>query len=582
MNHRQTTTLWSTLIVEEFVRHGITLFCISPGSRSTPLTIAAARHAKTECIMFPDERAGGFFALGYAKSTGKPAVLVCTSGTAVANYYPAVVEASSDNRPMLLLTADRPFELIDAEANQTIRQPGIFGAYTRWNVQLPEPSTAIPARSLLSTIDHAVASSMGEVPGPVHINAPFREPLEPVELPGEDPWLLQLEAWRKNSAPLCISSQPDRLPPEDSVQRVRKLLERSSSTFILAGQLDSPEEAEAVLELAKGIGAPIYADISSQIRFHPEYLPLQHLMLSEEFMDRFRPDTVIHFGGKIVGKLPGVAIRRWKPEHVVVVKNHPKRFDPDHNVTMSIQSAPGAFARALANRTRAGVSHALALEAVCRETRMEIDRLCSPDAPVTEISAASILSGKLPRKSALFLANSMPVRDMDNYAANLNDSRPLTGVNRGASGIDGNIATAAGFARGLRQPVTLLIGDLSFLHDLNSLTLLRDLRHPLRIIVNNNNGGGIFSFLPIAGQTDVFETHFGTPQHFCIRSAAETFGLAYDNPSTNAGFASSYADLCRSGQPGIIEITGSRANNLAEHRRLNARIRTIVDRHLCG
>jgi len=582
MNHRQTTTLWSALIVEELVRHGITLFCISPGSRSTPLTVAAARHAKTECIMFPDERAGGFFALGYAKSTGKPAVLVCTSGTAVANYYPAVVEASSDNRPMLLLTADRPFELIDVEANQTIRQPGIFGGYTRWNVQLPEPSTAIPARSLLSTIDQAVTSSVGCLPGPVHINAPFREPLEPADPAGEDPWLLQIEAWRKNADPLCASIAPVRLPSENAVQRVGEILRRSASVFLTAGKLDCPQEAEAVLKLARSIGAPLYADISSQLRFHPQYLPLQHLMLSEHFTDRFRPDTVLHFGGKIVGKLPAAAIRSWNPTQVIVVKDHPKRFNPDHNVTLSIQSDPGAFARALVNQTRTDRTHALPLEAICRETREEIDRHCSADAPVTEISAARILSEKLPRTNALFLANSMPVRDMDSYAANRDDCRPLTGINRGASGIDGNIATAAGFAHGLRQPVTLLIGDLSFLHDLNSLTLLRNLRHPLQIIVINNNGGGIFSFLPIADQEDVFETHFGTPQHFSIRSAAETFGLAYDNPSTNAGFASSYADLCRSGHTGIIEIAGSRKDNLTEHRRLNARLRAIVDRHLCG
>ncbi len=582
MNHQQITTLWSSLIIEELVRHDIRRFCISPGSRSTPLTVAAARHPETECTIFPDERAAGFFALGYAKGAQRPAVLICTSGTAVANYYPAVVEASLDNRPMLILTADRPFELQETEANQTIRQAGIFGGYSRWNFQLPEPSEAVPAEALLSAVDHAVARSTGSDPGPVHLNAPFREPLDPATPPGDESWTRTLGAWKTSRTPLGRKDGGERPASPEAVERAGALLARASSVFLVAGSLDRREDAEAVLELSKTLGAPLYADITSRLRFHPLYRPLQHLMLSELFTASFRPDTVLHFGGKLVGKLPGAAMRQWRPEHVLVIRNRSSRYNPDHNVTLSLQEPPGAFARALAESPIQTRSTPLPVEAVCRETGELIGKHCAPGAAATEISTAHLLSKHLPEGHGLFLANSMPVRDMDVYAASRSGSLPPTGTNRGASGIDGNIATAAGFAEGMRKPVTLLIGDLSFLHDLNSLTLLRSLEQPLQIVVINNNGGGIFSFLPISAQQDIFETHFGTPQNVNLRHAAETFGLPYRNPSTNVEFIECHAESCRSGLPGIIEISGSRKDNLLEHRALNAAIGTIVDRHLCG
>ena len=178
MSGLEITSLWSSIVIEELIRQGAEFFCISPGSRSTPLTVAVARNPKARWKMFADERSAGFFALGYGRATGKPAVLICTSGTAVANYFPAVVEASMDFQPMLILSADRPFELLECGANQTIRQEGMFGSYTRWNMQLPLPSREVPLKALLSTIAYAVAKTVGSPAGPVHLNQPFREPLE--------------------------------------------------------------------------------------------------------------------------------------------------------------------------------------------------------------------------------------------------------------------------------------------------------------------------------------------------------------------------------------------------------------------
>ena len=581
MTNNQITSLWSTLIVEELVRQGIRRFCISPGSRSTPLTAAAARNSETVCNVFPDERAAAFFALGFARGAKKPAVLICTSGTAVANYFPAVVEASLDNQPMLVLSADRPFELLETGANQTIRQKGIFGNYIRWDMELPEPSEETPARALLSTIDHAVRKSLGPLPGPVHLNLPFRKPFDPVDIPDNSSWSRALDSWREKQEPLNSFAASGTKTNRRAVVAVKEILENASRPLIVAGQLDSPGAARDVLELAGTLNAPLYADISSQLRMHKEHQPLHPMLLSERFTSLFKPDTVLHFGGKLVGKNLPSAIRTWAPEHFIVIKSLPGRYSPDHNVTLQVEADPGDFASNLASAISTTHGNNLSLHVLSSGIERELDDHCSPENPLTEISTARLVSGIVPEDQALFLANSMPIRDMDMYAAlRKNNTLPLCGMNRGASGIDGNISTAAGFAQGLGTPVTLVIGDLSFLHDLNSLTLLRNLEYPLHIVVINNNGGGIFSFLPIANQTDIFETNFGTPQDYSIRSAAETFGIAWNNPSTNGSFVECYADRCRSAVSGIIEITSSREKNLAEHRRLNAKLGKIIDRNL--
>ncbi|MCG8343523.1 MAG: 2-succinyl-5-enolpyruvyl-6-hydroxy-3-cyclohexene-1-carboxylic-acid synthase [Chlorobiales bacterium] len=581
MNNREITTVWSTMIVEEVVRHGIRRFCISPGSRSTPLTAAAARNPDTECSVFPDERAAAFFALGHARSAGKPAALICTSGTAVANYFPAVVEASLDNQPMLVLSADRPFELLDTGANQTIRQQGIFRGYTRWNIELPEPSEQIPAAALLSTIDHAVRQSLGTPPGPVHLNLPFREPSDPVDIPSDCAWTHSLDLWKKGHEPLNRFALGKKTADTTTFNHVHELLTKASSPLLVAGHLDRQADAEAVLTLAVELQIPLYADISSKLRMYSGNEMLQPLFQSERFTSRFSPDLVIHFGGKIVGKQLPAAIKHWAPKNFIVIKNHPSRYNPDHNVTLQIEASPEDFAAKLVSQIDRTSHCDLPLRTVSSAIEKELDDYCSPDKQLTEISTARIVSKTVPQSHGLFLANSMPIRDMDSYTALRNSNAvPQCGMNRGASGIDGNIATAAGFAQGLGAPVTLVIGDISFLHDLNSLTLLRTMKRPLHIVVINNNGGGIFSFLPIAEQKDIFETHFGTPQSYSIRSAAETFGLAYHNPSTNREFRECYLERCGSNTSGIIEITCTREENLVEHRNLNARLRELIDRHL--
>ncbi|NMW20163.1 MAG: 2-succinyl-5-enolpyruvyl-6-hydroxy-3-cyclohexene-1-carboxylic-acid synthase [Chlorobiaceae bacterium] len=581
MNSREITSLWSSIVIEELIRQGAEFFCISPGSRSTPLTVAIARNPKARWKMFVDERSAAFFALGYGRATARPAVLICTSGTAVANYFPAVVEASMDFQPMLILSADRPFELLECGANQTIRQENMFGSYTRWNMQLPLPSREVPLKALLSTIAYAVAKTAGSPAGPVHLNQPFREPLEP-EIPDlNDTWLEHHQEWLKTGKPSGLSVFPEKHPDTTTVAMLRKALSAAKQPLIIAGSMHSAEEAEAVMELALDLQVPLYADFSSGMRLKSGILPWQLAFQLPTFIRQFRPDIVLHFGGHIIEKHPASALREWKPEHYIVIRPHANRFSPDHNVTLSIEASLALTSASLkGSRTTLSGMNMERTQEFFRLAGEEIDAETLSLQPVTEISAARLTSRLITEQQLLFVSNSMPVRDIDNYGVTSHQNGITCGLNRGVSGIDGILSTTSGFAAGHNKPATLLIGDIAFLHDINALSLLGNLSVPLQIIVLNNNGGGIFSFLPVSGYSDVFETHFATPQNYSIHSAAQTFGVDYACPQTNGEFIEIYTAASRSNRSIVIEIKGSRQENLQQHRALQGRINALAEEHL--
>ena len=578
MNNRQISTLWSSIMVEELIRQGAGFFCISPGSRSTPLTIAIAKNPKARWKIFVDERSAGFFALGYGRATGKPAVLVCTSGTAVVNYFPAVVEASTDFQPMLILSADRPFELLDCGANQTIRQENIFGNYTRWSMQLPAPSKDTPLKALFSTVAYAVAKSVGESAGPVHLNQPFREPFEPATPDLKDPWVTPLHHWLENGKPFSSSIVPEKVPDAGTITILRQLLAEAEQPMIIAGSMTSSTDAMAVSELANDLNIPLYADFSSGLRMVASVQPWQLLLQSPEFRKSFKADLVLHFGGNVIEKHPSSALKEWQPEHYIVVKPQPNRFSPDHNVTCRLEASIALTAGMLKGcRATPPKLDINTTDRFFKAVSEEIQTELLPEKPVTDISAARLVSQLVTEQQVLFVSNSMPVRDIDNYASSSHAGGIPTAINRGVSGIDGIISTTAGFANGHQKSATLMIGDIAFLHDLNALSLLGTLPVPLQIIVLNNNGGAIFSFLPVAECQDVFETHFATPQNYSIRLAAETFGLDYACPQTNREFSEVYSAACGSPRSIVIEVKSSRAENVFQHRALRGRIMGIAD-----
>jgi len=563
-------TLWGRLLVEELARCGVAFVCISSGSRSTPLTAAVARSGRIASAIWLDERGAAFHALGRARASGRPAALICTSGTAVANYLPAVIEASQDGVPLVIVTADRPPELLDAGANQAIRQPGIFGDYLRWSFTLPAPDADITGRLVLSTVDQALHRALGPPAGPVHINCMFREPLEPA---GEEPWPDDIPLrWREGSRPLTVYARPETVPDARSLERIAAIVATARRGLVVIGSLPKERDREAAAALTEKLGWPVATDIRSGLRLGPgpaNRVPyLDQILLSPQVRSSFTPDVVLQLGGQPISKRLAQALAALPDATVISVREHPFRDDPEHRAASRVQSDIGRFCELLARQVDPGATTAAgAWGTRLREFSERADASIATfvaAAPFGEIAAARIVSREIPAGHGLFLGNSMPIRDMEMFAGTSGPRAPVA-ANRGTSGIDGIVSTAAGFACGLGRPATLMIGDLSLLHDLTALLQLRALPHPLIIVVLNNRGGGIFHFLPIARQPDLLDPWLTAPHDVDFAALQGLFGIACHRPGTAAEFAAVYREACASGFPAIIEVRTDRAANFTAH-----------------
>lgn len=573
------THFFAHLIVDELVRSGVDTFFVAPGSRSTPLTTAVAQHPRARPVVHVDERGTAFAALGYGRATGCPAAWITTSGTAVANGMPAVVEAATDGVPMLCLTADRPPELRGSGANQTIDQVKIFGDYARHFVDLPPPSSGMPPEALLCVVDEAVHRARRVPPGPVHLNCMFRKPLDPVPS-GEGPFdPPALNRWVGSNAPYTTRPVPAPQVPDADVEALAERLAAERRGLVVAGRLDTDADRDAVRALAQRLGWPLVADVTSGLRLGPvgEAVRAVHvhaLLKSDRFRADHAPDAVLHLGGRTLSKQLRLFLRETRPQTFAVVRPDPSRIDPDHVVTHHVESDVAAFGAALLDRlpkeppaspswTESWRQASAAAGAAIREG---IDAVSDETGMLVEPAVAHLVARDVPPDHALVLASSMPVRDVQRYAPGAGEAVPVF-ANRGASGIDGTFATAAGVAIGRDAPATLLIGDLASLHDLSSLALLR--HAPVVAVVVNNEGGGIFHFLPIAEHDEVFEDFFATPHPASFSSAAGVYDLAYHRAATAAELSEAYAETCRSGASALIEVRTDRHENPGVHDRLD-------------
>lgn len=565
--------LWATLIVEELVRSGIDYFCVAPGSRSSPLTSAIALNKNAKTIVHFDERGLAFHALGVVSATQKPVALVCTSGTAVANFLPAVIEASKKKLPLVILTADRPPELQKSGADQTIEQAGIFGKFVKWQFDMPCPGEEIKPAFVLTTVDQAVFQSKAQTPAPVHLNCMFREPLAPV---GEDKdfskYLIGLEKWFSSAEPYTAYALP-KTSIEFLDSKVLKSIKEIKNGLIAVGKLSSPQAREQVLKLSQKLNWPIFPDITSGLRLgvgqkNNVVAYYSQILASEKSAQGLKFDGVIHLGGRMTSKRYYQFIEKAKPKHYVTVLAHSLRNDPLHAVTLRVQCPVDDFCKYLdkniaARKPGAQLRQLKKLNVSAQKT---IDGFVSRLKDISEITVAREISRHITKESGLFLASSMPIRDMDMFATSFGNS-VIIGSNRGASGIDGTIASAIGFAKGLNKPVTLVIGDLAALYDLNSLVMTSCLKTPFTVVIINNNGGGIFNFLPIAKRKDIFEKYFGTPHNLSFESAAKMFGLRYA-PAHSGNFVNLYKKAQNSKDVSIIEVKTNRERNYLEHVKL--------------
>ena len=570
--------LWAALLVEELVRQGVGLFVVCPGSRSTPLAVAVAENPRAEALVHWDERAAAFVALGWGRATGRPAAVITTSGTAVANLLPAAVEADAAGVPLLLLTADRPPELRETGANQTVRQPPAFQDVARWTLDWPVPTADVPARWVLSTAAHAVHRAR-QPPGPVHLNLPFREPLAAVP-DGTDaaaylgeigPWVGGREAFTSAAALDRFHEHVDADELDPDVVLAVASAERG---LVVAGPMDEPH---AAVRLASALGWPLLPDVCSGLRLGaPEgVIAYADLALASRQLAGVGPDAVVHLGGRLTSKRLSRYLAAARPATYVRVDGAPGRIDPDALVTHRVLAPAAQGAAALEGaggtaspdwlRRWAGASDAAggALADLGGEP-----------------GAARSVSAWVPDGWSVVVAASMPVRDLEAFGAADGAPAPVV-ANRGASGIDGTVATAAGVARGTGQGVALLIGDLALLHDQTSLALLRS-GPPVVVVVVNNDGGGIFHRLPIADgpgalAPDTFERMFGTPHGLGFRHAAAQNGLAYHAPDTMPAFDAALDAARQSGASAVIEVQTDRAEQAELRRHIEAAAGRAVD-----
>ncbi len=578
MNH-----LWGRLIVAELVRNGIFEFCLSPGSRSTPLAVAAAERDDIHATVHFDERGSAFRALGIAKATGRPAVLICTSGTAVANYYPAIIEAGQSATPLIILSADRPAELRECGASQTINQVAMFGSYLRLSFDLLPPDEQIKPEFVLSTIDQVVYRSLNTPAGPVHLNCQFREPLAPLGAEQDySKYIESIRDWASRSSPYTTNLNADRTVSDSNIKPLIDAVQSSKRGVMIAGTLPAYLDVTPIVKLAEQWQWPLIADISSGTRFtgcensavicHSD-LYLRH----EHTRTQISPDVVLQFGTSAISKSV-MQYAATASTHYIVVADRSDRVDPLHRLTCQISADPCALAKQLAAESAIPVSDLLKNFSRYDEVAQQCLKAMSTTGE-QELSELQIV-GEVFRLSAasrgMFLATSMPIREADSVARQ-SDTRLFVAANRGVNGIDGTIASAVGFADGLGMPVTLLIGDIASLHDLNSLALLRQSHLPVIIVILNNDGGGIFSLLPVASIPQHFEKFFATPHGCDFRNAAEMFGLKYHNPASLKDFTTVYRHAMKSKKSALIEVHTSRVANARQHQLLWEAVRDKIE-----
>ena len=548
----------ATVVVDELVRNGMRHACLGPGSRSTPMALAL--HARTEinlhvCI---DERSAGFAALGLAKVTGVPAAVLTTSGTATANLYPAVIEASHAHVALLVLTADRPPELRDTGAGQTIDQVKMYGDAVRWFLEVGVPEARPDSVSYWRSVAcRAFAASRWPAAGPVHLNLAFRNPLVPE--PDEAGFPFPLDG-RPNALPWTVETHSPLFAADEDLQRLRAEVEGTQRGLIAVGT--GCHNAGPLLETARKAGWPVLAEATSNVRIGPPAITTSEALLRQPgFAAAYRPDLVLRVGN--LGTSPSLAT--LLDASVRQISIEPAAWlDPNRSLSWILRADPGyLFERLAADlKTRPRSAWLGGWLAAEDRARGVIDELLDGHG-ITEPRIARDVAGCLPHGSLLYVASSMPIRDLDWFMR----ARPGLEIlaNRGANGIDGFVSSTLGAGLAHSGPVVGLCGDLSFLHDQNGLLLASDRSVDAVFVVVNNNGGGIFSFLPQAGRAG-FERLFGTPHDLELSRVAAGYGCGYQLADDPSEIAPSVLRAIQHGGLQVVEARTDREASVIFHR----------------
>ena len=566
IDFRNVNTLWASVLVETLSNCGVTMAIICPGSRSTPLTVAFANHPQIEAIPILDERSAAFFALGKSKQTGFPTVLVCTSGTAGANFYPAVIEAKESRVPLIVMTADRPPELRHCHAGQTIDQVKLYGNIPNWQCELALPEADIAMlRYLRQNMVQAWERSLFPNPGVVHLNLSFREPLAPItqsELTQFATTFPPPDFFAKISFPSLINNHCYSLPWQEWQKK---------PGIILAG-LAQPQDplayCQAIAKLSKLFSFPVLGEALSPIRNYSSFNPYlistyDSILRQEQTSAEMMPEIVIQIGElptskKLRNWLNSSAIERW------IIEPKIGNFDPLHGKTIHVHSSVEQIVNALENDLASNLENCPQSE-FCQQwlkreksTRSDLDRTLESLKVMYEGKIPWLLSHQLPPKTPIFIANSMSVRNAE-YFWQPNNLETVPYFSRGANGIDGTLSSALGVVHGAKG--ILLTGDLALLHDSNGFLIKPKFKGHLTIILVNNNGGGIFGMLPIA-EFDSFEEYFATPQAVNFAQLCTAHNVEHQQVDSWQHLAELVSDLPSTGIR-VLEISCDRTHDTA-------------------
>jgi 2-succinyl-5-enolpyruvyl-6-hydroxy-3-cyclohexene-1-carboxylate synthase len=572
-------TALASAFVEELARCGLRHAVISPGSRSTPLAVALWRQPEIDVTVIVDERSAAFFALGAAQATRSPVAMLCTSGTAAANFHPAICEADLSGVPLIALSADRPPELRGVGAGQTIDQLKLYGDSVRWFFEVG--NHAADDDGLLhyrSTACRAFAAARGEPrPGPVHLNLAWREPLAPIPATESVTATEPLALEGRGDRPLTAVTRIDMEPTEFLLEEGAKHIAEAAAGVIVAGRQLEPELREPLSHLAAAAGFPILAEPTSQLRSGPHdrshvVTTYDRLLRISKFRERMAPDLILRCGEMPTSKPLREWLRASGPEEIVIDPSGGWN-EPSRKAAAILRADPTELAAGWAARLGEERPRPAAWLDAERDARAAIESELAAIAEPTE-AGLQLALGDLHRDGDLvYTASSMPIRDQEAFLPSTEADIQFL-CNRGANGIDGLVSSGIGAAHASGRPTTILTGDLGLLHDIGGLAALGDVSTAVRIVVVNNDGGGIFQRLPQAKalDEDEFEALLGTPQGVDIGSAANLFGLTYHRIDS----LSQLPDALASGT-GLIEIPVDRHVNLEFDRRLVEAVRSAIE-----
>lgn len=565
--NNEALTRYVASFVDELVQVGVTEAIVSPGSRSTPMAILMAEHPDMNVTINIDERSSAFYALGVAKASKKPVAILCTSGTAAANYFPAIVEAYYSRVPLIVLTADRPHELRDIGAPQAIDQNQLYGNHAKWFVEMALPENSEQMLAYVRTMAGRAAGTAQSAPeGPVHLNFPFREPLVP-NLGLDQLWGTSKIA-KKNVNVVVGKPTMD----EEQAQLISDVVSEKVKGIIVCGSHDHSEFGHAVANLAETLQFPILADPLSQLRSgtHPKSYILDGydaFLRNEEFREAFSPDIIIRFGAMPVSKSLLQFIQKQKNTPQIVVDGDGGWRDPTLSATDMVYCDEIEFCQAITKRIQkrsdnGWISSWININEIVKENINAVHQ----EETLFEGKVFTELQEILPNGSTLFVGNSMPIRDLDTFFTNNEKSIHALG-NRGANGIDGLVSTAMGISS-QNEHTVLVIGDLSFYHDLNGLLAAKHHHLNSTIVLINNDGGGIFSFLPQSQEEKHFETLFGTPIGLDYEHAVKMYGGKFTSVENWAEFREAISASLNGKGLHVVEVKTDRQENVMIHRKM--------------